>query len=117
MDGLTLGLSLLLCLSLSLALLQTQALYSQSSYVMNKVTTSVQCEISSFPIMENSDNTNFRCPSITEARLSVAECSLGPLGAAIFHTHNQVFIKGHLGTLTPSQLEQRLNTVWLCVFC
>lgn len=72
--------------SLSLALLQTQALYSQSSYVMNKVTTSVQCEISSFPIVENSDNTNFRCPSISEARLSVAECSLGPLGAAIFHS-------------------------------
>lgn len=45
-----------------------------------------QCEISGFLIVEHSDNTNFRCPSISEARLSVAESSLDTLRAAIFHS-------------------------------
>lgn len=71
---------------LFLLVVLAQASFSQSSDAMNKVTTSVQRELSSCPIMKNSDNTNFRCPSISETRLSGAQYSLDLLGAAIFHS-------------------------------
>lgn len=67
------------------------------------------------PIMETSDNTNFRCPSISEARLSAAVCALGAVGAAVFHHQAGL----HQGTPQHSSIESAqaeiTHTLWLCV--
>lgn len=53
------------------------AVVTEKQWGFNKVTTSVQCEISSCPTLKHSNNTNFRCSGIAEASLSVSESSLG----------------------------------------
>lgn len=96
-----------------------QTLYSALPWNYNsKVTTSVQCEISRFLIMEHSDNTNFRRLSISEARLSVAV--LWALWELPSFTRREAGL--HQGTpwhtetlLWLSQFEQRVNTLWFSV--
>lgn len=79
---------ILLCVFLSGSVTDTSTpllllLLTRHQWDLNKVTHSVLCEISKFLIEEPPENTNYRCPSISEAELSVAESSMGLLVAAI----------------------------------
>lgn len=82
-------------------------LRGRAAPVMNKEQRGPRCELSGCSVVETPDNTNFRCPAISEEGLSAARLAVAALGEAGLHP----WTPQHCSTVCgPSY---RLHTLWL----